>query len=268
MVASRSEMLLLPPERYAAANSLYPDGVSYFPIIASVMNGEQDGKVFADAIDKPGQVYVEHASGFAQVFGATDSSFEEALRQYLFIHKRFSSPKVRLYTPHAPNFLNASDCSDIQSWRQRFRLDSSSIGFSNDSMNAISSGVQLVGATKNNASQIEAAFGVAGRFWRTLEDFVDFSHAVVALMSGQPAAICYAAAVAGGRAETDVLTLSPFRNLGLGKAVTHYFTQSCIARNVMPVWDCFTNNTASMALSQSVGFLPLGDPYPFYTVSR
>lgn len=261
-------MLLLPLEQYAVANSLYPEGVSYFPIIAAVLSGEQDGHVYADSIENPAQLYVEHASGFAQVFGGPVPPFEEALRRYLFIDKQFPSVKVRLYTPHKPNFLNTSDCGGIQSWRQHFHLDSSRVESRSPWPDGLSRDLQLVSATENNASLIEAAFGIAGRFWRTLEDFVNFANAVVAVVRGQPAAICYAAAVAGGRAEIDVLTLSPFRHLGLGRAVAHSFNQDCIARNVMPLWDCFINNTASIALSRSVGFLPLGDPYPFYTITR
>lgn len=267
-MALGSEMLLLPPEQYAVAKMLYPDGVSYFPIIAAVLGGGQDGHVYADSIYKPRQVYVEHASGFAQVFGAPAPAFEESLRRHLFIYKKFSSAKVRLYTPHKPNFLSAGDRSSTQSWRQRFYFDSSRFGSNNILPNVRSSDVQIVSVSRNNASLIEAYFGVAVRFWRTLEDFVNFSNAVVAVMNGQPAAICYAAAVAGGRAEIDVLTLLPFRHLGLGKAVAHSFVQNCIERNVMPLWDCFTNNAASIALSQSVGFLPIGDPYPFFTISH
>lgn len=268
MVAFGPEMLLLPFEQYAVARRLYPEGVSYFPIIAAVLSGDQDGDVYADSIENPAQLYVEHASGFAQVFGGTVPQFEEALRRYLFIDKKFSSDKLRLYTPLQPTFLNTSDYSDLQSWRQHFHLDSSQVEFSSSSPDVLVKDFQLVSASKSNASRIEATFGVAYRFWRTLEDFVNFSNAVVAMVREQPASICYAAAVAGGRAEIDVLTLSPFRHLGLGKAVVHSFNQACTSRNLTPLWDCFINNTASIALSRSIGFLPLGDPYRFYTISR
>ena len=58
-----------------------------------------------------------------------------------------------------------------------------------------------------------------------------------------------------------------YRHLGLAKAVVRLFNQSCLAQNVLPLWDCFTNNTASMALCQSVGFVPLGEPYSFFTIN-
>ena len=107
-----------------------------------------------------------------------------------------------------------------------------------------------------------------GRFWRTPDNFLRQSNAVLALIEGQAAALCYAAAVAGGRAEIDVLTVPVYRHAGLAKAVVRMFSQRCLEQNVLPLWDCFTNNAASMALCQSTGFVPLGDPYPFFTINR
>ena len=261
-------MVRLSPAQYPAAHSLYLDHGAYFPLIAAVLSDAQDGAIYANHTENPIQVYVEHAFGFAQVFGKPVPAFEQALQRYLLIDKAFSCPKVRLYTPHYPGFLHVRDCDALRSWRQHFQLDTARTGAAGHVTDEPEMGLTLVHADASHVDLIEDAFGVVGRFWRTRDDFAHHSNAVVALVEGQAAALCYAAAMAGGRAEVDVLTLPAYRHLGLAKAVVRLFNQRCLAQNVLPLWDCFTNNTASMALCQSAGFVPLGEPYPFFTINR
>jgi GNAT superfamily N-acetyltransferase len=262
-------MVRLAPSQYPAVHALYLHHGAYFPLIASVLSGEQDGVVHADREESPTQVYVEHTFGFAQVFGAPAPLFEQALQRYWLIDKAFACTKVRLYTPHCPDFLQAHELEGLRSWRQHFQLDAPRrANAAERSTEPQLKGLTLVHAGFSQIDLIENAFGVVSRFWRTPDDFAKRSNAVLALVDGQPAALCYAAAVADGKAEIDVLTLPTHRHLGLAKAVVRLFNQRCLAQNVQPLWDCFTNNTASMALCQSVGFVPLGDPYPFFTINR
>lgn len=259
-------MVRLSSSQYPPADALYRDHSAYFPLIAAVLSGEQEGVVHADREEDPAQVYVEHAFGFAQVFGSSLPAFEHALLRYLLIDKAFACAKVRLYTPHSPDLLQSPDCTGLRSWRQHFQFDIARDDFEANEPQV--NGLVLAQVNADHVDLIEQAFGVVGRFWRNPVDFVGRSNAVLALMDGQPAAICYAAAVAGGKAEIDVSTLPTYRRLGLARAVVRRFNQRCLAQNVLPLWDCFTNNSASMALCQSNGFVPLGDPYPFFTISR
>lgn len=261
-------MVRLPSSQYPAADALYLGHDAYFPLIAAVLSGDQDGVVHADCEENPAQVYVEHAFGFAQVFGVSVPAFERALQRYLLIDKSFSCAKVRLYTPSAPEFLRSPDYDGLRSWRQHFRLDTTRADPEANESQVLVNGVALVYVKADHMDLIEQDFRVVSRFWRNPVDFAARSNAVLALVDGQPAAICYAAAVAGGKAEIDVLTLPAYRHLGLAKAVVRLFNQRCLDQNVLPLWDCFTNNSASMALCQSIGFAPLGDPYPFFTINR
>jgi len=85
---------------------------------------------------------------------------------------------------------------------------------------------------------------------------------------GEPASICYAAAAADGQVEIDVLTRPQHQRLGLGKLAVSRFVRRCLERDLTPVWDCFANNTASVQLSRSTGFVPRSAPYPFFTIGR
>lgn len=261
-------MVRLLPSQFPRAYSLYLGCEAYFPLIAAVLLDEQDGVVHSDRSDHPTQVYVEHSFGFSQLFGTTVPLFEQALQRHLLVDKAFSCAKVRLYTPHCPDFLRASQFDDLRSWRQHYQLDATRACFRAGASEELAKDLALLHVNAGHVDLIERAFGVVGRFWRTSEDFVRKSNAVLALVNGQPGALCYAAAVAGGKAEIDVMTLPAYRHLGLAKAVVQVFNQRCLAQNLCPLWDCFTNNTASMALGQSAGFVPLGAAYPFFTISH
>jgi GNAT superfamily N-acetyltransferase len=258
-------MIQLPHAHYPAALALYREHKAFFPLIAAVLAGEQDGVVHADRTEDPAQVFVQHAFGFAQMFGAVVPAFEESIRRYLLVDKAFSCDKVRLYTPRCPEFLAAPDLANIRSWRQRFRHDRASRP---DSPAQHGKGLELVYADARHVATIDAAFGVVRRFWRDESDFVAKSGAVLALVNGEPAALCYAAATVDGKAEIDVMTLPAHRQLGLGKTVVAAFNERAIASDVLPLWDCFTNNAASMSLCRASGFIPTGDPYPFFTINR
>jgi hypothetical protein len=268
MADLRSDMVQLPPSQFAGAYALYLGHEAYFPLIAAVLLGEQDGVVHVDRSDHPTQVHVEHSFGFSQVFGKTIPAFEQALQRHLLVDKAFSCEKVRLYTPHCPDFLRASECDGLRSWRQHYQLDITRTCIEAGASEELMKGLALVHVDADHVDLIERAFGVIGRFWRTSGDFVRKSNAVLALVNGQPGALCYAAAVAGGKAEIDVMTLPAYRKMALAKAAVRVFNQRCLAQNVRPLWDCFTNNTASMALGQSAGFVPLGKAYPFFTINR
>lgn len=261
-------MIRLPPSQYPAAHSIYRDHCAYFPLIAAVLGRAQNGVVYADHEKNATQFYVEHAFGFAQVFGSSVLAFERALQHYLLVDKAFSSTKARLYTPYCPSFFLTGDCDGMRSWRQHFQLDTARAGTIGNVPEAPLKGLTLIYANATHVDLIENSFGVIARFWRSSDDFIRHSNAVLAMVEEQAVGLCYAAAVAGGRAEIDVLTLPAYRHLGVAKAVVRSFNQRCLAQNVVPLWDCFTNNTASMALCRSTGFIPLDDPYPFFTINR
>ena len=261
-------MVRLSPIRYPEAYALYREHNAFFPLIAAVLAGAQDGRGFVGQAARPNQVYVEHHFGFAQLFGAPVRDFERTLKDYFLFDRAFLSAKVRLYTPDFPSFLRGDQYEDLRSWRQRFTFDSHQNRLNNEIVRRYGKTENLEYVDSNNVELIQKAFGVVTRFWRNSIDFVKYSNAVIASVEGRPVAVCYAAAVADGRAEIDVLTLPEYRHLGLGKLVVRAFNQHCLAMGISPLWDCFTNNIASVSLCRSTGFCPLGDPYPFYTFSR
>ena len=256
-------MVKLVQSKLAAVCDLYKEQDAFFPLIAAVLQGDQDGDVFCDRANSPRAFYAEHSFGFAQVFGYIDNNFKDALREHLVVKKTFRPNKVRLYTPEEPAFLRDTVYDRIRSERQRFASGGnvSHVAIPVDS-------VELRAVEVGDLPLLPTELVDMTRFWRTGGDFLASAHAVVAWCGAQVAAICYAAATASDRAEIDVATAANFSRRGLGKAVVAAFVESCRAAGVSPLWDCFTNNAGSMALARSCGFRPIGPAYSFYTISK
>jgi len=261
-------MVRLEKNLYSAIYGLYQSCEIFFPLIADVLLDEQDGVVYVDDPDSPSQAYVEHAFGFAQVFGKPNDQFEHDLEHYLLVDRCFNPGKIRLYAPYLPKFLTPTVYDSMRSFRQRFILDAERF------LNGLSSGyghdhdVVLRKVNAGNISLINEKLGLVTRFWRTEADFIRKSNAVVAFYEGEPASICYSAAEADHRVEIDVLTLPECRKRGLAKLAVIEFIRRCISMSLRPLWDCFTNNSGSMMLCQSVGFVAATAPYPFYTINK
>lgn len=248
----------------AEAHQLYLDHSSRFPLIAAVLKNKQEGRVFADRLRAPRQVFVEHAFGFAQIFGAHDAAFERALQTYILDERSFPFEKLRLFTPNLSAFLDTPETHDFRAYRQHFSFQMSEGPRSGVPLQ----GTDLIDVTPDHLPAIQTAFGVATRFWRTTNDFMQAGRAVMASLDGAPAALCYGAACEDGAAEIDVLTLPAFREQGLARACVARFIARCLTDGITPMWDCFTNNEGSMALCRSIGFVPITAPYPFYTIAR
>lgn len=260
-------MYKLDKNAYTAASKLYQSHEAFFPLIAAVMVDEQDGIVYGDDPLVPRRVYVEHAFGFAQVFGCNNAQFDLNLEQYLTIEPSFSSSKVRLYTPSLPVFLKTSAFDGQRSERQRFVFSGRPAGLERTLTDELAQ-TTLKAVGRDHLARIESNFGAVKRFWRSTEDFLAKALAVVAWHRNEPVAICFAAAIAQGQAEIDVVTATEYRRSGIGKLVVQAFIDNCGAHDLKPVWDCFTNNTGSMALCRASGFKPDREPYAFYTIIK
>lgn len=254
--------------RYQVLYEQYKSTEPFFPLIGAVLLNQQEGVVYVDNPATPQQAYVEHAFGFAQMFGHKVAVFESALERYLLVERRFDVPKVRLYATYLPEFLGSSKWDDMRSVRQRFSITPERFASHRSGDSLPEDALKAVNVVARNIAEVERLFGVTTRFWRSPEDFIDKANAVAVLRNGSMAGICYAAAEADRRVEIDVLTLPEFRKLGVGRFAVIQFVERCFSRSLQPVWDCFTNNAGSMNLSRSVGFTSASEPYPFFTINR
>lgn len=261
-------MFALSPQARARAKAAYAANEAFFPLIAAVLSGAQRGMAYGDNAETPRQVYVEHAFGFAQLFGEPVHGFEAALQNYLFTGKAFAAPKVRLYTPLAPAFHTSEPMRAARSERQRFFLRAEAYAAARRRVLSGNESCAALPVTVENVVRVDGAFGLVSRFWPDAAAFVAHARAQVVCHEGEPAAICYAAALENGKAEVDILTLPAYRGKGLAMLAAVRFMDDCLDHGLEPLWDCFTNNVGSMALRERLGFLDCAAPYEFFTIAR
>jgi RimJ/RimL family protein N-acetyltransferase len=256
-------VIRLAADEYSRLLPRYLTEPAFFPLIAAVLERSQDGAVWVDDATRPRQAYVEHRFGFAQIFGEPAAAFETDLEAYFSARRDFSVEKVRLYTPSLPAFLQTPTFFGYRSERQRFTLAQETM---RGAVLPSLAKPALIGM--QDSDEIQARFGIVTRFWRSAGQFVAAAQANVVRQGGEIVAVCYAAAIGGGKAEIDVVTDPAFRQQGLGRQAVAGFIASCVAVGLEPVWDCFTNNIPSMRTAHSLGFRPWGAPYIFFTIPR
>lgn len=248
--------------RYPYAREIYTREKYRYPLIAAVLDDTQDGDVFVNRDREPTVFFVVHSFGYSQVYGEVDDEFCHDLRKYLFVDQNFAQDKIRVYSPyHKQLFIDKAELSE----RCQFRIFGDS-----ELVIAPTSNIAIVNVSSENSEEINRVFGLDlfHRFWRNKEDFLLYGTGKVVSVRGEYASICYAAALADGIAEIDVATLPHYRQQHLGKYACAAFIRACRDTSVTPNWDCFTNNTRSLRLAQSLGYEPINESYCFFTITR
>jgi GNAT superfamily N-acetyltransferase len=225
-----------------------------FPLIRAVLEGSQPGHVFAAG--GPGtDRFVITRFGFAQWVGEENAGGElDRTVRGLLGGGDARIPRYWLWYAPPPGWQGRLDAEAAGRVRRRERCrfalqgprpadPPAPPGFELRLLDE-----RLVG----EASSLGLELG--SRFWPSERAFLEGGLGVCALDGGQVASVCYAACVAGGQAEVDVLTRPEYRGRGLARAVGARFVDECLARGIQPTWDCFRENAASMSLAASLGF--------------
>ncbi len=92
-------------------------------------------------------------------------------------------------------------------------------------------------------------------FWRDLAAFRAHGGGIAAINDGEIGAIAFSATRADDWLEIGIETRAPYRGQGLARAVATAMIAKCLASGLAPVWACRKQNTASLKLAQSLGFV-------------
>lgn len=261
-------MVQLQQDDYGNVLPLYQAEGGCFPLILSVIQQKQNGWIFVDDAKKPSFALILTKFGFVYLVGAkADDDFDDAVVHFLEIPKDHLPSYLLWYSPSLrwQKKLNKLPASLIR-YRERIR-------FQFDRHNADYLGAELrcppgfeIKLLDSDLLTVASKFGVGidSKFWASADDFLTNGVGVCILKDGEILSLCYSACIVDGLAEVDVITLPEHRGRGLSRIVSQRFIMECLQRNVIPTWDCFANNEASVRLAQSLGFVKLHD-YSFYT---
>ena len=95
------------------------------------------------------------------------------------------------------------------------------------------------------------------RYWRSEDDFLEYSYGTIINYKSTPVCICYASCIVNNIAEIDIATLPDWQGKGLAKIVAETFIEKSIMKGIKPNWDCFEDNIPSIKTALSLGFTKL-----------
>ncbi len=235
-------------DRLMVSNQIH----SLFPIIQAVIEGVQQGEIFRNT---HGDYWVLHKAGFSEVF-LTSGDGKDLVD---FIIGNNNLPKYfHLYNPVERLVDVFKFKSEIFNIRERARVQLKYDKQKEESglSHPLNDEFVLTPATRENSDSL-AVFNLdlENKFWSSKEDFVDNALAVfIKDKQNKPVSLCYAAAVAGQKAEIDVITSEDHREKKLAKSVVAAFISNCINKKIIPNWDCFEDNVASMMTAKKLNF--------------
>ncbi|NND81372.1 MAG: GNAT family N-acetyltransferase [Gammaproteobacteria bacterium] len=235
----------------------------FFPIIGAVIEGTQEGSVYANSEANPSSFFVVHKFGFAQFIEFyPDDEFANRIIGELFLAK--DNRKFRIYDvdERGKSRLRSLDLQsgiNIQNGtRERFVYPTAEKKPNSRLASAV---------TEQNFEEVNDVFqlNLETRFWNNAKQALEYGIPVL-VTDGELASICYGAAVSGAWIEIDVTTRESMRHKGYGNLAVCAFVNRALNNKLIPCWDCYSDNPASLELAKSVGFEHIST-YSFYIVS-
>ena len=253
-------------QKFPEVLARYRAGGKVFPLILAVLEGSQRGQVFVS--DEGGAAFVVNNFGFSCLIDSdeVDEQFERGLTELLAADGGPVRSSYLLWYEPPARWQKKLDSSEKVKRRERVRFEFRKEHASYlDEAAKFPDGFQLQAMTPDLlASSEKFALKLESRFWSSADDFIAHGLGVCLVKDGEVVSLCYAAAVADGLAEVDVVTDEKFRGHGLATIVAQEFNRRCLRNGINPTWDCFDYNTGSMKLAERLGFVEVRR-YPFYS---
>ncbi len=252
--------------------SLYSKADIDFPLIRAVIENKQTGRIWVDRNDEPSNAIVCTKFGFTYLFGGgNNEKFDSEIEKLVFEDSSFRIKYLLWYSP-SKAWQKKMDLmpDDIAKKRKRIQLKFNREKFNRfvSQKSVLPKGVFL---RRLNVRLIEktSAFNLdlENRFWNSANDLVRNGFGFCVLQNDEIASLCYSACVVNGISEIDVATLHKYRRLGLATIAASAFIKYSIENDIIPNWDSFDYNEASLKLARRLGFEERVK-YPFYSVNR
>jgi len=260
-------MIRLTADLYPSVAALYDESGLCFPLIRAVIDRLQRGWIWADDPTRPEAALVVTAFGFTCFVGAEGRTPDERLRQML-VTPSDQLPGYLLWYAPPPGWRAWLDARPEGTFRSRQRVRLHWDGAEPSPSETGAEGLRLASLDAALIPEVDKlGLRLGSRFWSSAEDFQ--AHGFGACLVGDDGAVvsvCYASCVADNLAEIDIATRDDRRGRGYAAIVAREFVRECRRRRILPTWDCFTANQASLRLALSLGFVE-AYRYPLYSFS-
>jgi len=235
------------------------ESAPYAPSIPnSVIAGIGHGRVFANDVARPTAAFV-HNNGACTLAGAADDfRFAEQVCKWLL--EFHGSDYFILYAfPSAWEPLLDRVLGSAAKKRRRYDFDFNPAKFAQQRSwkNDAPPGYELRRIDERLMQQIrDVANPYSRSYWKSASDFEQHGLGFCAIFQGAIVGICYTAFAWGVHHDIDIMTVEEHQHRGLGTVLATTFIDHCVENGLIPGWDCWTKNEASVALAERLGFEP------------
>lgn len=248
-------MYELPADRFIDALSLFDQIPHSKAIVLSVFEGYHVGRLFVDRRDRPRAALLSTASGFSYAAGDPGAwADHDALRDVIL--RELTADGTLSLSPLSPQWeaLVAELVGEIQPIRvprQEFDLVEERFAEIMRQGTSLPAGYTLQRYDRAAAAEVPEL----SHFWGDIDRFMARGVGFAVWYGGRIVTRCHAVLVGGGRVEISIETDEAHRRRGLALAACGAFIGHCLSRGLEPVWTCWPDREASMALARKLGFV-------------
>ena len=235
----------------------------------SVICGHVDGKIFVDSLECPETFYIVHAYGMTFLCG---DSKNEAFNKWLFDY--FTG---RSYERKRDEWLQAFP----REWdivMNRFVDEGIAIPYSRLNLKLDAEkfyeGYSQTGTSRYEiiATPTDMLFEISGSvvpkdYWKTPEQAADMAKAFSVMIDGKLVSTAFTSARHDDKLEIGIETSKEHYGKGLAYLACAKLVEYCLDNNLEPVWSCRYENTASVKLSEKLGFTEILR-MPYYHIPK
>ncbi len=266
-------MFELTPAQFPLARPLFEPVPYLRAVVFANLDGPQFGRVFVDRLPEP----ADQLPGSTAAFIWSDAlylagAWEQAGFSQDF--KRFAVAEAFPAKEHLLFFPFSADRTElVMDLFQEYGITQiNRTGFTFDadcfrancppSARRVPDGFEL---RRIDGSFDASQLGIV-EVWGSLATFYACGIGYAVLREGQPVSSCISIFLGGGHAEIALSTQEPYRRKGLAFLTASAMIDECLARGLIPDWQCFYN-PPSEALALKLGFIDKTEmPIPYLHV--
>jgi len=215
----------------------------------SVAEGIQQGDIFTLLSKNRETALFWCHCGFAYVSGVADEGF---LNEIYSLMTNINSPRRFLLMTKDVNiedyFRTKTDVIIDKRYLFEYSEKACPGGFK------LPEGYEIKEIDKDLLSGISGKI-VPSLFWHDLDSFLQKGKGYCITYGGDIASWAFSASVGGREIDIGIETNERYKRKGLGLIAAERMVQYCIEQGIKPVWACHSQNTASMKMSEKLGFI-------------
>ena len=226
---------------------------SVYPL--SVVEGIQEGDIYADSIKDCGKVLFWTHSGFAYLSGNIDDCFLEDIYELVMNKARANAKRFLLMTrnQYIQEYFKQKD-DVIEEKRYLFQYS----GAKGNRESSLPAGYELKEIDDHLLKKISGKI-VPSLFWNDLNDFLAKGKGYCITCNHDIASWAFSAAVSTKEIDIGIETKSEYKQQGLGMIVANKMIQYTLEQGKGPVWACHYKNTASERMAEKLGFTKVSE---------